>query len=393
MPKHSHPELLSAQLSEIADRDRHSTVVGVPAVLTVVWMHLGHVPNSQIYGWMAYMFAVMAVRFAMGQRWGLERLHPNTWRPALRWRLIASAFYGLGWGGSMLVLNTYNLDVLTTFKIGTLTAALGIMLNSMSVIFSVYIAFLLPCWLSLMIYIFAVSGFLTEQDALICGVAATIFGIVLMGSSYSIARLTRMFFLSKFDLDQALTATRESHEREKVLSLQLAEQARRDALTGAYNRRYLAEQLDYQVSVFLRNQQPFSLVLIDIDHFKRINDQYGHDAGDLVLKAVTSVMSSALREIDIFGRWGGEEFLCILPNTHQLDAQQCAERLRISLEKAQFTEIIANLQVTVSLGVSTFKTNDNAADIVKRCDLALYRAKAEGRNRVMLEIDDGIATT
>lgn len=109
------------------------------------------------------------------------------------------------------------------------------MLNSMSVIFIVYFAFLVPYWASLIIYIFFASGFLSTYDTIICGIAVTIYGIVLIGSSFSIARLTRMFFLGKFGLDEALTQPRKSHQHEMEMSERLAEQARRDALTGAYN--------------------------------------------------------------------------------------------------------------------------------------------------------------
>lgn len=383
MPHSEHPKLLGAQLSEMTARDRPSTVVGIPAVLTVVWMHWGRMADHLVLGWMAFMFVVMAVRLLLGWHWRFVQEDSVQWRKALDWRLLVSAVYGLGWGGSMLVLNTGMLDVLTAFKVGTLTAALGIMLNSMSVVFSVYLAFLLPCWLSLMVYIFFANGFLTPPDAMICGVAVTVFGLLLIGSSYSNARLTRMFFLSKFGLDQALAETRASHERETALSQKLAEQARRDALTGAYNRRHLGEQLEYQMAVFLRNRQPFSLVLIDIDHFKRINDQHGHDVGDLVLKGATQVMTQALREVDIFGRWGGEEFLCILPHTGRDDAIRCAERLRQCLKDLHFAEYSPGLRVTASFGVTNAQGGDGVDDIVKRCDLALYRAKSEGRDRVV----------
>jgi diguanylate cyclase (GGDEF)-like protein len=218
-------------------------------------------------------------------------------------------------------------------------------------------------------------------------------GVLLIGSSSSIARLTRMFFLGKFELDEALAETRESHRRETALSQQLAEQARRDVLTGAYNGRHLAEQLDYQVSTFSRTRQPFSVVLIDIDHFKRINDSHGHDVGDAVLKGATRVMSQALREIDVFGRWGGEEFLCILPQTGSEDALVCAQRMRVHLKAAQFDESQPDLRVTASFGIATSRSGDSADDIVKRCDLALYRAKSEGRDRVVAQDAEPLTTT
>lgn len=282
----------------------------------------------------------------------------------------------------MMVLNTDSLDVLTVFKVGTLTAALGIMLNSMSVVLGLYLAFLVPCWLSLMAYIFGANGFLAPQDAMICGVAVTIFGLVLIGSSASMARLTRMFSLRKFELDEALTETRETHARETALSHKLAEQARRDALTGAYNRRYLGEQLEYHIANFVRNRQPFSVVLIDIDHFKTINDTYGHDVGDKVLTVVNLAMSQALREVDILGRWGRDEFLCVLPQTSRAEAIRCAERLRQCLKQADFALGDTVLRVTASFGVATSEKGDGVGNLIKHCDLALYRAKSEGRDRV-----------
>lgn len=105
--------------------------------------------------------------------------------------------------------------------------------------------------------------------------------------------------------------------------------------------------------------------------------------GDLVLKGATREMSTALRDIDIFGRWGGEEFLCILPNTNIQEATACAERLRTHLKVAKFTASISDLRVTASFGVTAAHSGDNANDIIKRCDLALYQAKDDGRDRVL----------
>jgi diguanylate cyclase (GGDEF)-like protein len=166
------------------------------------------------------------------------------------------------------------------------------------------------------------------------------------------------------------------------MSEKLAEQARRDALTGAYNRRYLTEQLDYQISTYFRTEQPFSIVSIDIDHFKRINDQHGHDIGDVVLKGISHVMSQTLREIDIYGRWGGEEFLCILPNTDTEEALVCAERLRNNVKQAQFNEALSDLHVTASFGVTSTHHGDSVMDMLKRADLALYQSKTQGRDQV-----------
>ena len=108
--------LLGAQLSEMAARDRPSTVVGIPAVLTVVWMHWGHIANSVVLSWMSFMLLVMGVRLLIGWKLQSAEADPSRWRQLLNWRILISALYGVGWGGSMLVLNTSSLDVLTTSK-------------------------------------------------------------------------------------------------------------------------------------------------------------------------------------------------------------------------------------------------------------------------------------
>ena len=126
----------------------------------------------------------------------------------------------------------------------------------------------------------------------------------------------------------------------------------------------------------------FSLVLLDVDHFKQVNDTFGHQVGDEVLKGLATLVSTTLRDIDIFGRWGGEEFLCLLPNTSYEEALPCAERLCSELANARLIEAMPNLAVTASFGVVGCCGDDDADSVMSRVDAALYEAKAAGRNRV-----------
>ena len=151
-----------------------------------------------------------------------------------------------------------------------------------------------------------------------------------------------------------------------------------DDLTGVANRRKLAGVLAQEVERAQRYQTPLSIIMFDIDHFKKINDQYGHNFGDLALKEVTNSVANTVRSSDSFGRWGGEEFLCILPNTKADVAFELAERLRNGLADS----LIDNgPQITASFGIAQLLKLDNVDSFVNRADQSLYSAKEQGRNR------------
>jgi diguanylate cyclase (GGDEF)-like protein len=148
----------------------------------------------------------------------------------------------------------------------------------------------------------------------------------------------------------------------------------RDALTGAYNRRFLMETLAREQARAGRLGGSFSVCVIDVDHFKNVNDTFGHAAGDEVLKQVAAVAARGLRAVDVFGRFGGEEFLVILPDTDRAGALLVAERIRAAME--------TETKVTVTIGVAEHAKDDVSA-VLARADQALYRGKTAGRNQVI----------
>ena len=178
---------------------------------------------------------------------------------------------------------------------------------------------------------------------------------------------------------------RDATERKKAEE-RLRYLATTDELTKINNRRHFMEQAEAELKRHKRYRSELSLILFDIDHFKQINDTYGHDTGDMVLKKLTDTTLGVLREQDIFGRFGGEEFTIALPQTNLEGACQLAERIRQLIECTPFPITSERyLNVTVSLGVTTFAPDDNNLDtIIKRADIALYQAKAAGRNLVKL---------
>lgn len=159
----------------------------------------------------------------------------------------------------------------------------------------------------------------------------------------------------------------------------------RDYLTGAYNRRKFDELLDLEIERVKRYGRPLSLALLDIDHFKRVNDAQGHQAGDSVLQELTSIVVKHIRELDSFARYGGEEFVVLTPGTNLAGARRLAEKLRRIIEDHTFLGLN---RITVSLGVAQLGAEDTAATLFERADAALYRAKAKGRNRVETQQKD-----
>lgn len=161
---------------------------------------------------------------------------------------------------------------------------------------------------------------------------------------------------------------------------ELRETALRDFLTNIYNRRATQQILDQQFYQFQRYKNICSLIILDIDYFKLVNDNYGHETGDKVLQKVAAILKNQLRKTDTVGRWGGEEFLCILPNTTLEKAVETAEKLRREIAK----EDMEGIFFTISLGVKMLDENDHTIDeAVKRTDDALYKAKHNGRNCVV----------
>ena len=157
-----------------------------------------------------------------------------------------------------------------------------------------------------------------------------------------------------------------------------------DGLTQVFNRRYFEDAIERELSRSRRYTRPLSLVLLDIDHFKKINDTYGHLAGDAVLKEVALTVRGRTRREDVFARFGGEEFALLLPEVDQKGAGTLAEKARKLIEKHHFAFDGEDIVVTVSAGVATVqKKNETPVELIRRADEKLYEAKTAGRNRVV----------
>ena len=171
---------------------------------------------------------------------------------------------------------------------------------------------------------------------------------------------------------------------ERLTYDKLHEEAHTDGLTKCYNKMYFNNQLELEVKKSKVTGKPLSLIIFDLDHFKKLNDNFGHDAGDYVLKEKSRIIrENGIRQGDIFARYGGEEFCILLPNTNLKQAFEIAERLRKLVEKHEFMYDGKRLPVQASIGVADYRLGVNTGtDLFKRADSAVYKSKEGGRNQV-----------
>lgn len=181
-----------------------------------------------------------------------------------------------------------------------------------------------------------------------------------------------------------MSGTHQDINERKLLESELMRQAYLDPLTGLFNRRHLLAQGDVELSRATRNSSALSVLMLDIDFFKEVNDKYGHQAGDSILQALGNIFQNTLRKINVIARLGGEEFAIILPATDTNTAVSVAERLRkLIADMAVTIPTGLSIKVTVSIGVATLDNQDiNIDTILGRADKALYEAKKTGRNKV-----------
>lgn len=202
------------------------------------------------------------------------------------------------------------------------------------------------------------------------------------------------------ELEQRMLSLQRENLDLVVRNRMLSEVSSRDSLTGLYNRWFVLEKIDSELNRALRHGSPMSLMMLDVDHFKRVNDTWGHAAGDQVLQAIGKLLRDSCRVYDIPGRYGGEEFCILLPETRLGNTTSVAERIRRRLESTELPCGETSIAVTASIGIAGMDTPADGdvlspAGLIERADRALYTAKHRGRNRVemwdsaLLDVPDG----
>lgn len=235
------------------------------------------------------------------------------------------------------------------------------------------------CVFLLLLYFFRIAAtFFAYQDGNDFFTAGRIESIIMMMSQMLGIMMTFSLVLM---INMRLFHDLQQYAEEKELMVhELRRLANTDGLTGVYNRAKIEQILTIEVLRSKRYKHPLSIIMADIDHFKTVNDTYGHTVGDMVLSGIAAFMKQIVRGVDMVGRWGGEEFLIVCPETTADGARKLAEKLRKKIEKHYFKGVGIK---TVSMGVAQIGADDWDDDIIKRADRNLYKAKRGGRNKVV----------
>lgn len=223
----------------------------------------------------------------------------------------------------------------------------------------------------------------------VCAVCIQLFypDSVLLATEYSYEFKSRLIysFLTVSILFAVYEAARHNSYKKIIeISRKFEQQAMHDVLSGLHNRRGIMANLEHEYARSKRSQLNTSVIMCDIDFFKKVNDKYGHEKGDEVIKTVGHIFNSELRKQDSLARWGGEEYLFLLPTTNDEQAMLLAEKLRKKIEETLFQYKNTQFNITVSMGIRQFTSFDTIDDAINSADKKLYQAKSEGRNRCIM---------
>ena len=333
---------------------------GGVAILLAVGL-IGHVPDRNLAIWLATLIVVSLARWMSLRAWRrTQNPLQNRW---LRYFYVGVAAAGLTWGmaGFWLFPADSNGQMLMSFALGGIAAG-G--MSTLGVLPGAYAVFLLTGVLPFSLRLFMQP----DPNYTLMGFMSIVFIAFLLLASRRASVVYTESQRLRFENEDM---TEKMHA--------LATTAITDPLTGAYNRNMLNVTLPSEMERARRHNAPLAIILLDIDHFKRINDNHGHQVGDRTLVWITERICSQLREADLLFRWGGEEFMVVAPNTDLAAACVVADRMRRQIEESPFDPAGV---VTCSFGCSQFWLEDTTDTFIQRADRALYAAKNNGRNCV-----------
>jgi diguanylate cyclase (GGDEF)-like protein len=375
------------------DRLVASVFVSPLGIAFVVWLQAVAVGLKQAMVWGALIVACEILILGVGQsirKAVFAKSAVNRW---VRMQLAACGLLGLTWGASVWFV--WNADQFL-YYITTVCVLVGVSFVTMVVMAPMRWATALFTG-GMLVLPMAHLMLVSHPAPLEIGVGLLVMGVIqlrysvvlrneLMAQIDSTVRngmlVERLTHVGQ-QLTQAITEKDARNAELNVVMEQLNSLVTFDQLTGAYSRRYFMDTLERQMALSVRHGSIASLIMLDLDHFKAINDQFGHAVGDRVLHMAAKTAMTELRDGDMFARVGGEEFIALLPMTGQDDAMKLAERLRISLAGAAIDEEERVIRISVSAGVAELSKEESSTAWLRRVDMALYEAKTKGRNCVV----------
>ena len=398
LPSLSEEAVQVRMMRELFMRTRESALVGFLPVFLIVWSHWDAQPTARLLFWASCLCFLLAYRVVIAHLF-LSRPQVQEQRRQLWFRLewLGSMGVAVMWVGSISMIGTGAADALFYLRLIFIVALVSFVLSAIGIEMRLYASFMTVTVGGVLLLLHLdYPSFIHDLPAV--NVALVVYAVMLLVRSrgehrrareWVRARLTQRLLLDQ--LNQNIRQELHMHDTLRIKTLELeasnrklGELATRDGLTQAFRRGHIESELRRIIKAWGRRPDDFSLLLLDIDFFKHVNDRYGHAVGDEVLRRLAMQVEETLRGSDLFGRWGGEEFIVLLPDTALPQALEAAERLRLAIQRLEFmAEGGVVFSVTVSIGAAQLEPGENAEALTRRTDQALYAAKHAGRNRVL----------
>ncbi len=382
-------------LHELYVRSRESTLLGFLPIFLLTWLHIDAHALPPLLFWIGSLVAVQIYRLWIAQHY-LQQPETHTRQ---RWYLhqwLGTVTLAVGWVISFALLDANELGMPFYLHLIFLIGLSTFMLSSIGIDIRLFGGFLLVLvGGTLAVLSVQYPAFLQRYP--IVPIGFVIYAFMLLVRSRGEYRRTREWITARLNRKQLLEQLNASLAEERNIKEQLRQQSEelenrnrelselavRDGLTRAFRRGHIEAELRRLIKGLHRRHDNFCVLMMDIDFFKRVNDQYGHAVGDEVLRRLAAVSQTQLRETDLFGRWGGEEFIVLMPQTTLDEAIMAAQRLRQAIAAMVFDVEGTTFQITISIGAAQLQPMENADTVVARSDEALYAAKHAGRNCVM----------
>ena len=362
----------SLQLIELyLKRSRLAVLHTILLYFFVAYCFYGVAETSHVFAWFVYMLIIDTLIFMHVNTYDTNRVSDAESKNYKHRQILLHFFAGLVWSLAGFVLINDSTPMMLVYLFFTISG----------ILISMAVSIMSPSMLGLSAYTLSAASFTVyytwqhfdKLHLFFFGAIALIITVMQIGyeAHKQYKRYIKVLMLNSF-MNNKLNANNQL----------LNQHANVDELTGLNNRRFILEDYYSKVSSAKRYQLPLSILLIDIDYFKKVNDQFGHPTGDEVLMSVAVDLANGLRESDLIGRYGGEEFLALLPMADLDEAQIIAERLRSQVANSPVIQEKYGFSVTVSIGLAELSLNETELELIARVDKALYAAKNNGRNRI-----------
>ena len=352
-------------------RSRFAVLHTILLYLFVAYCFYGVAETSHVVAWLVFMLIIDALIFMHVNSYNTNRVSDAESKKYKHRQILLHFFAGLVWSLAGLLLINDSTPMMLVYLFFTISG----------ILISMAVSIMSPSMLGLTAYTLSAASFTVyytwqhfdKLNLFFLGAIALIITVMQIGyeAHKQYKRYIKVLMLNSF-MNNKLNASNQV----------LNQYANVDELTGLNNRRFILEYYYSKVSSAKRYQLPLSVLLIDIDYFKKVNDQFGHPIGDEVLMSVAVDLANGLRESDLIGRYGGEEFLALLPMADLNEAKIIAERLRAQVANSVVFQEKYGFGVTVSIGLAEFSLNETELELIARVDKVLYAAKNNGRNRV-----------